>query len=89
MGAGFDFIVKQAARKLSADLADDVLDKLVHGEGDVGVDGEHLPQGVLVLSRLHVSIQEVPHHLQEHRVVILHVDVHCWRRERQRKKNCQ
>lgn len=48
-----------------ADLADDALDEFVHGEGDVGVDGEHFPQRVLVLRRLHVSVQQVPHHLQE------------------------
>lgn len=63
------------------DLSDNALDELVHGEGSVGVDGEHLPEGVLVLGGLHVTVQEVPHHLQEGRVVVLHFNVH-WERKR-------
>lgn len=62
---------------LSADLADDALDEFVHGEGNVGVDSKHFPQGVLVLSRLHVSIQKIAHHFQKHRVIILYINIHC------------
>lgn len=60
-----------AARKVGArgqrdaHLPDDALDELVHCEGDVSVNGEHFPQRVLVLRRLHVSIQQIPDHLQE------------------------
>lgn len=61
-------------------LPDDALDELVHGEGDVSVDGEHFPQRVLVLRGLHVPVKQIPDHLQEGRVVILHFDVH-WRAE--------
>jgi len=57
-------------------LPHDALDELVHGEGDVRADGEHLPQRVFVLRRLHVAIQQITNHLQEGRVVILHLDVH-------------
>ena len=39
-----------------ADLSDNALDEFVHGEGNVGMDSKHFPQGVLVLSWLHVSI---------------------------------
>ena len=52
-------------------LSDDVLDELVDGEADVGVDGEHLPQRVLVLRGLQVAVQEAAHHVQEGRVVLL------------------
>lgn len=48
-----------------AHLPDDALDELVHCEGDIRVNGEHFPQRVLVLRGLHVSIQQIPHHLQE------------------------
>lgn len=41
------------------------------------MDSKHFPQGVFVLSRLHVSIQKITHHLQKHRVIVLHVHVHC------------
>lgn len=60
-------------------LSDDALYELVHGEGNVGVDGEHFPQLVLILRRLHVPIQEIAHHLQESRVVVFNVNVH-WNR---------
>lgn len=49
-----------------ADLPDNVLDEFVHGEGNVGMDSKHFPQGILVLSWLHVSIQKVAHHFQKH-----------------------
>lgn len=39
------------------------LDEFVHGEGNVGMDGKHFPQLVLVLRCLHIAIQEVSHHL--------------------------
>ncbi len=62
------------------DLSDYVLDELVHGEGDVGVNGEHLSERILVLRRLHIPIQQITHHLQKRRVIILHIYVH-WKRE--------
>lgn len=62
---------------LSADLANNALDEFVHGEGNVGMDGKHFPQGVLVLGRLHVSIQKIAHHFQKHRVIVLHINIHC------------
>lgn len=37
-------------------LPDDVVDDFVDGEADVGVDGEHLAQGVLILRRVQVSV---------------------------------
>lgn len=58
------------------DLSDDALDQFVHGEGNVGMDREHLSQRVLVQRRLHVSIQHAAHHLQKGRVVVFNVDVH-------------
>lgn len=51
--------------RTDAHLPYDALDEFVHGEGGVSVNGEHFPQRVLVLRGLHVSIQQVPHHLQE------------------------
>lgn len=48
-----------------AHLPDDALDEFVHREGGVRVNGEHFPQRVLVLRSLHVSIQQIPNHLQE------------------------
>lgn len=68
----------------SSHLSNDALDQLVHGKGDVGVNGEHFTQGVLVLRRVHVPVQEVAHHVQEGRVIILNINVHCNKRERER-----
>lgn len=57
-------------------LPDYALDELVHGKGNVGVDGEHLPQLVLILRCLHIPIQKIADHLQKGRVVVLNVNVH-------------
>lgn len=65
-------------------LADDVLDEFVHSEGSIGMDSKHLPQRVLVLSWLHVSIQQIAHHLQEDGVIVLDINIHC-RKVRKRK----
>lgn len=78
----------QSPGSAGSHLSDDALDQLVHGEGDVGVDGEHLAQGILILRRVHVPIQEVAHHVQEGRVIILNIDVHCSRREGERWAHC-
>lgn len=48
---------KRERERESTDLPDDALDEFVHSEGDVGVDGEHLSQRVLILRRLHVTVQ--------------------------------
>ena len=55
----------------SAYLPNDVVDDLVDGEADVGVDGEHLSQGVFILCGVQVAIQQAAHHIQEGRVVLL------------------
>lgn len=47
------------------DLSDYVLDELVHSEGDVGVNGEHLSERILIVRRLHIPIQQITHHLQK------------------------
>lgn len=60
-------------------LPDNALDELVHGEGNVGMDGEHLPQLVLILRGLHIPVQKIAHHLQKGGVVVLNVNVH-WNR---------
>lgn len=52
-------------------LADNILHQFVHSKANVGVDGEHLPQCVLVLRWVNVPIQQAPHHIQERRVVLL------------------
>lgn len=65
----------------SPHLAHDVLHQLVHGEADVGVDGEHLPQGVLVLRGVDVPVQQAPHHVQEGWVVLLQLHL-TWPGER-------
>lgn len=52
-------------------LPDDVVDDLVDGEADVGVDGEHLSQCVFILRGVQVTIQQAAHHIQEGRVVLL------------------
>lgn len=58
-------------------LADDILHQLVHSKADVGVDGEHLPQSVLVLRGVDVPVQQTPHHVQEGRVVFLQLHLTC------------
>lgn len=65
---------------MQTDLSGYILDEFVHGEGDVGVNGEHLSQGILILRRLHIPIQQVTHHLQKRRVIILHIHIH-WNRK--------
>lgn len=54
-----------------AHLPGDALHQLVHGEAHVGVDGEHLAQGVLVLRGVDAALQQAPHHVQEGGVVLL------------------
>lgn len=67
-----------------ANLPDNILNEFIHGEGNVGMDGKHLPKGVLILGWLHVPIQEIPHHFQKHGVIVLHLDVHCREKEENR-----
>lgn len=52
-------------------LADNILHQLVHGEANVGVDSEHLPQSVLILCGVNIPIQQTSHHIQECWVVFL------------------
>lgn len=47
------------------------MDDLVDGKADVGVDGEHLSQRVLVLRGVQVAVQETTHHVQEGWIVLL------------------
>lgn len=56
---------------LWAYLACDALHQLVHGEADVGVDGEHLTEGVLVLCGVDAAVEQAAHHVQEGWVVFL------------------
>lgn len=60
-------------------LSDDVLHHFVHGEGDIGVDAEELAHRVLVLRRLEVPVQQVLHHVQEVRVVLVRLHFACSR----------
>lgn len=68
-----------------ADLPDDALDEFVHGEGNVSMDGKHFPQGILILSWFHVTIQKAPHHFQKDRIVILYFNVH-WKKKKKGKR---
>lgn len=52
-------------------LPDDVVDDLVNGKADVGVDCEHLSQRVFILCGVQVAIQQAAHHIQEGWVVLL------------------
>lgn len=52
-------------------LSDDVVDDFVDGEADIGVDGEHLPQRVLILCRVQVAIKQTAHHIEESWVILL------------------
>ena len=56
---------------LDTHLARDALHQLVHGEADVGMDGEHLTERVLVLRGVNAAIQQAAHHIQEGWVVLL------------------
>lgn len=73
---GFTWPPNGKWEQTDAYLPDDALDDLVHCEGGVGVNGEHFPQRVLILRSFHVSIQQIPNHLQEGWVVIFHLNVH-------------
>ena len=59
-----------ATRRSRTNLSDDVLYEFVHGEREIGAGGEHLPQLFLIRRGLKVSVQIVPHHVEEHRVVV-------------------
>lgn len=61
----------------SSYLPNDVVDDLVDGEADVGVDGEHLSQCVFILCGVQVAIQQAAHHIQEGRVVLLQLHLTC------------
>ena len=47
---------------------------LVQGEGDVGVDPEHLTQGVLVGLGVEVAVEQVLDHVQESWIEVFGVD---------------
>lgn len=68
---------KHSAQDQTSYLADNILHQLVHSEADVGVDGEHLPQRVLVLRGVDVPVQQAPHHVQEGGVVFLQLHLTC------------
>lgn len=71
-------------------LPDNALDELVHCEANVSMNGEHFPQWVLILGGFHVSIQQIPNHLQECWVIVFHLNIHwrdkVWSNIRQRKE---
>lgn len=52
-------------------LPNDVVDDLIDGKSNVGMNGEHLSQRIFILSRIQVSIQQASHHIQEGRVILL------------------
>lgn len=62
--------LKKEKSKIFAYLPNYVVDDLVNGEADVGVDGEHLSQCVFILRGVQVAIQQTAHHVQEGWVIL-------------------
>lgn len=52
-------------------LSNDVVDDLVNGKSNVGMNGEHLSQSIFILSGIQVSIQQAAYHIQEGWVILL------------------
>lgn len=75
--------VKSFSLKVNfANLPNDVVDDLVDGEANVGVDGEHLSQCIFILSRIQVAIQQAAYHIQECWVVLFQLHLTCGNKEK-------